>query len=271
MPPAGYERGGRQTFMFSATFAEAIQRMAAKFLDDYIFLAVGRVGQTASDIEQKLIYVETNEKTSTLVNQLRGLDDGLILVFVATKRAADILEYQLTRDGFPAVSLHGDKSQEEREFALSNFKSGFKPILVATDVASRGLDIGGVTHVFNYDLPSNIDDYVHRIGRTGRVGNTGIAVSFMNDADRNIANDLYRLFNDNDIEIPSFLTSICNVTKSRGGGRGRGNRSNFGSRDTRDTSGFSSRPQQQQQQQQQQSTFTFQRPHVNKNNLRKDW
>lgn len=267
MPPAGYEKGGRQTFMFSATFAEPIQRLASKFLHDYIFLAVGRVGQTASDIEQKLYYVEPHEKTRALIGHLTGLEDGLILVFVATKRAADTLEYQLSCSGFPAVSLHGDKSQEEREFALSNFKSGVKPILVATDVASRGLDIGGVTHVFNYDLPTNIDDYVHRIGRTGRVGNTGIAVSFMSDQDRNIANDLYKLFLENDIEIPSFLTSICNFSRSRGGGRGRGgSRGNFASRDSRDPHSFTMRAAPQSN-----APPAFQPRPVSGRPLRKDW
>lgn len=267
MPPAGYEAGGRQTFMFSATFAEPIQRLASKFLHDYIFLAVGRVGQTASDIEQKLLYVEPSDKTKTLINHLTGLENGLILVFVATKRLADSLEYQLSCNGFPAVSLHGDKSQEEREFALSNFKSGVKPILVATDVASRGLDIGGVTHVFNYDLPTNIDDYVHRIGRTGRVGNTGIAVSFMSDADRTIAQDLYKLFVENNIEIPNFLTSICSYSsRPRGGHRGRGgNRGNFASRDHRDSHSFTSR-----------SSYSnaapaYQPRPVSSRNLRNDW
>ena len=155
---------GRQTFMFSATFPKEIQRLAADFLKDYVFLAVGRVGSASRDVLQKVEFVENADKTSALMRHLNAIQDGLILVFVETKRAADRLEYDLSREGYPATSIHGDRSQGDREAALHAFKNGHKPILVATDVASRGLDISGVTHVFNYDMPGSIDDYVHRIG-----------------------------------------------------------------------------------------------------------
>jgi len=103
------------------------------------------------------------------------------------------LEEYLYNKGFPATSIHGDRSQREREMALESFRSGRTPILVATDVAARGLDIASVAHVINYDLPNDIDDYVHRIGRTGRAGNTGIATAFYNDKNRNICRDLVQL------------------------------------------------------------------------------
>ena len=106
---------------------------------------------------------------------------GLVLVFVETKKTADYIEDFLYRNGYSATSIHGDKSQFERERALSNFKSGDRPILVATDVAARGLDIKNVANVINFDCPNNIDDYVHRIGRTGRVGNEGKAITFINE------------------------------------------------------------------------------------------
>eukprot|EP01083_Nonionella_stella_P261219 889684_1 len=112
---------------------------------------------------------------------LMTVQEGLILIFVETKRNCDYVEDVLCERGFPACSIHGDKSQREREDALRNFKTGRCPVLVATDVAARGLDIPNVTQVINYDLPTNIDDYVHRIGRTGRAGNTGAALSFVNE------------------------------------------------------------------------------------------
>ena len=215
---------GRQTFMFSATFPKEIQRLASDFLQDYIFLAVGRVGQAATDIQQIVEYVEGRDKPRHLMNHLRRIDDGLILIFVETKRSADRLEYELSSEGFPSTSIHGDRTQRDREEALAAFKSGERPILVATDVASRGLDISGVTHVFNYDLPNNVDDYVHRIGRTGRVGNTGIAISFVNDDNRSIATDLAKLLDEAGQEVPSWLETMAGAGFGGGRGGGRGGR-----------------------------------------------
>ncbi|CAI5722234.1 unnamed protein product [Peronospora effusa] len=145
----------------------------------------------------------------------------------------------LCREGFPATSIHGDRSQREREQALASFKSGRTPVLVATDVAARGLDIDGVTQVINFDLPNNIDDYVHRIGRTGRVGNIGYALSMMNEKNRNIAREMYELMSENEQEIPAFLDQMANSGFRGGsGGRGRGGRggrgsSRFGAKDFR--------------------------------------
>lgn len=195
-------------------------------------------------------YTEGRDKPAALIRHLNGIQDGLILVFVETKRSADRLEYELSNDGYPATSIHGDRTQREREEALSQFKNGLKPILVATDVASRGLDISGVTHVFNYDMPGNIEDYVHRIGRTGRVGNTGVAISFVNDDNRAIARELHDLLAENGQEIPPFLAAMAGPGSAfagsgryggRGGGRGSrgGGRSGpaFGARDVRRESG----------------------------------
>ncbi|CAM9248904.1 unnamed protein product, partial [Choristocarpus tenellus] len=186
--------GERQTFMFSATFPREIQQLAADFMTDYIFLAVGRVGSASKDVIQSVEYVEQHEKLPMLMRTLSNMEaKGLVLVFTETKRNADYLEYQLTNQGYPASSIHGDKTQREREDALRLFKTGQTPILVATDVAARGLDINNVTQVINFDLPTNIDDYVHRIGRTGRVGNIGNALSFMNEKNRNVARELYEV------------------------------------------------------------------------------
>ena len=164
------DRTERQTMMFSATFPANIQRLAGDFLHHYIFLTVGRVGSASKDVTQTVEYVEEQDKMDALMKFLLTIEDGLILIFVETKRSCDYVESVLCEKGFPACSIHGDKSQWEREDALRNFKRGDTPVMVATDVASRGLDIPNVTQVVNYDLPTNIDDYVHRIGRTGRAG-----------------------------------------------------------------------------------------------------
>ena len=231
----------RQTFMFSATFPTDIQRLAADFMKDYIFLAVGRVGAASKDVTQTLEWVEQEDKTQYTVDFLNRASEGLVLIFVETKRGADYLEETLCRHKFPASSIHGDKSQREREESLKLFKCGMTPILVATDVAARGLDIPNVTQVINFDLPSNVDDYVHRIGRTGRVGNIGNALSYMNDRNRNIAKELAELFIENEQNCPEWLERIAQSGfggRGGGGGRGRGGRgSKFGARDVRKENG----------------------------------
>ena len=225
----------RQTFMFSATFPPEIQRLAGDFLNDYLFLAVGRVGAASNDVTQHLEFVEEQNKTPFLIKYLNTIDEGLVLVFVMTKRGADSLENTLIREGFPTTSIHGDRSQREREDALNTFRSGQTPIMVATDVAARGLDIKGVTHVINYDMPTNIDDYVHRIGRTGRIGKKGQALGLMNDKNRNIVRELYELISESDSEVPQWLEQMHQQNRyggRRGGGRNRKG-GNFGAKDYR--------------------------------------
>lgn len=200
--------GSRQTMMFSATFPKEIQILARDFLNNYIFLAVGRVGSTSVMITQRLEWVEENEKRSFLLDLLRTDPNALTLVFVETKRGADELERYLVGEQYPAISIHGDKGQNEREEALRAFRCGRKPILVATAVAARGLDISNVKFVVNFDLPTDIDEYVHRIGRTGRAGNSGEAISFFNEKNRNIARDLYDILNETQQEVPDFLSKI---------------------------------------------------------------
>src|SRR5437016_945142 len=142
-----------------------------------------------------MVLVEDDDKRSVLLDILHSEQEkaGLVLIFVETKRMADILSDFLVKTGFPATSIHGDRTQREREHALDSFRTGRCPILVATAVAARGLDISNVSHVINYDLPTDVDDYVHRIGRTGRAGNVGVATSFFNRGNRNIARDLIAL------------------------------------------------------------------------------
>ena len=213
----------RQTLMFSATFPRDIQMLARDFLKEYIFLSVGRVGSTSENITQKILYVEDEEKKSVLLDLLSANENGLTIIFTETKRMADNLADFLYDQGFPATAIHGDRSQYEREKALAAFKSGAAPILVATAVAARGLDIPNVSHVVNYDLPSDIDDYVHRIGRTGRAGNVGIATAFFNRNNKNIVKGLLDLLGEANQEVPDFLSKIARES-AFGGGRGGSSR-----------------------------------------------
>uniref|UniRef100_A0A3Q0TA83 RNA helicase n=1 Tax=Amphilophus citrinellus TaxID=61819 RepID=A0A3Q0TA83_AMPCI len=236
MPPKGI----RRTMMFSATFPKEIQILARDFLEDYIFLAVGRVGSTSENITQKVVWVEETDKRSFLLDLLNATGkDSLTLVFVETKKGADALEDFLYREGYACTSIHGDRSQRDREEALHQFRSGRCPILVATAVAARGLDICNVKHVINFDLPSDIEEYVHRIGRTGRVGNLGLATSFFNDKNSNITKDLLDILVEAKQEVPSWLESLAYEHQHKSNNRGRSKRfsGGFGARDYRQTSG----------------------------------
>ena len=212
----------RQTLMFSATFPREIQMLARDFLKDYVFLSVGRVGSTSENITQTIEYVEDIDKRSVLLDILNYHGTGLTLIFVETKRMADSLSDFLINQRFPATSIHGDRTQRERERALDMFRTGKFPILVATAVAARGLDIPNVTHVVNYDLPTDIDDYVHRIGRTGRAGNTGKSTAFFNRGNRGIVRDLIELLKEAHQEVPSFLENVAREGSGFSGGRGGG-------------------------------------------------
>ncbi|KAK2752333.1 DEAD-box ATP-dependent RNA helicase [Onygenales sp. PD_40] len=221
----------RQTLMFSATFPHDIQMLAEEFLKDHIFLSVGRVGSTSENITQRVVECETEaDKESALLDILFADSKGLTLVFVETKRQADMLSVFLLDNRLPATAIHGDRTQRERERALELFRTGRYPILVATAVAARGLDIPNVTHVINYDLPNEIDDYVHRIGRTGRAGNTGIATAFFSRKNIKIARSLIDLLKDANQEVPEWLEKLSRQGSGymgggrggRGGGRGRG-------------------------------------------------
>jgi len=235
----------RQTMMFSATFPANIQRLAGDFMGDYIFLTVGRVGAASENVSQAVEYVEQNDKLDALMRFLLTIQNGLILIFVETKRNCDFVEDVLCERGFPACSIHGDKSQREREDSLRSFKTGRTPVMIGTDVAARGLDIPNVTNVINYDLPTNIDDYVHRIGRTGRAGNTGAALSFVNERNSGVVRELRELLEENGQEVPPWLVQMSSYGGGGGGGRGGGGggrrggggKSGFGSRDYRQQGG----------------------------------
>ncbi|CDZ96233.1 atp-dependent rna helicase ded-1 [Phaffia rhodozyma] len=238
----------RQTLMFSATFPREIQFLAKDFLKEYIFLMVGRVGSTSENITQRVEYVEDPDKRSVLLDILHAEEStnagGLTLIFTETKKMADMLCDFLCHHRLMATSIHGDRSQREREHALHTFKSGRTPFLVATAVAARGLDIPNVTHVISYDLPKDVDDYVHRIGRTGRAGNTGVATAFFNRGNKGIARELIELLREANQDIPSWLNEIAHESSFGGGGyRSGGGRNNRGgNRDVRSGGGFGGAP-----------------------------
>ncbi|XP_028166803.1 ATP-dependent RNA helicase vasa [Ostrinia furnacalis] len=203
----------RQTLMFSATFPEDIQHLAGRFLNNYLFVAVGIVGGASTDVEQIFLQVAKYEKQNELKKLIEENNGKRVLVFVETKRNADFIAAMLSERQMLTSSIHGDRMQREREEALHNFKSGRHFILVATAVAARGLDIKNVDIVVNYDLPKSIDEYVHRIGRTGRVGNRGKAVSFFDsDQDNALAADLAKILRQAEQDVPDFLQTTGTAT-----------------------------------------------------------
>ncbi|XP_063900875.1 ATP-dependent RNA helicase DDX3X-like [Zophobas morio] len=204
-------KGIRQTMMFSATFPKDIQILAEDFLTDYVYLTVGALGSASGNITQVVHWVHEEEKRDRLLDLLDETreEGALTLIFVETKRGADILERFLCGSHYPAMSIHGDKTQPERERALLAFREGRSPVLVATAVCARGIDIPNVRHVINFDLPSEIAEYTHRIGRTGRVGNVGMATSFFNEKNINLAKDLRLKLLEQNVEVPSFLEDMA--------------------------------------------------------------
>jgi len=209
-------KGVRHTLMFSATFPDEVQRTAGEFLDNYLFVTIGMVGGACSDVAQTFHQVERFEKREKLKDLMSECNPkDKTLVFVKTKKNADFVATFLSGEGLPTTSIHGDRLQREREEALYDFRTGKMNILVATAVAARGLDIKGVAHVVNYDMPESVDEYVHRIGRTGRVGNTGKATSFYDsEADSGIAGALVKILTECSQPVPDWLAG--------GGGMGGG-------------------------------------------------
>ncbi len=168
----------RQTLLFSATMPKQMAELAKAYLTNPERVQVSPPGKAADKIRQALHYAPKDEKTALLKDYLAQHPDGMSLVFARTKHGAEKLKKSLEADGFTAVSIHGNKSQNQRDRAIRDFKSGKANVLVATDVAARGIDIPGVSHVYNYELPEVPENYVHRIGRTARAGKGGEAIAF---------------------------------------------------------------------------------------------
>jgi len=225
----------RQTMMFSATFPVEIQKLAQSYLTDYVFLAVGRVGSTAESITQELVRANGRDQKMDVLMDLLPKCDGLTLVFVATRRDAENIEYFLRQESVNAESIHGNRNQQERERALRSFRDGISPILIATDVAARGLDVPNVKWVINYDLPNTIDSYVHRIGRTGRCGNTGTAISLVgNRENKNVLRELLNILQEAKQTVPGWFSNLVADSAYGGYRSNRNQRGNqYGGRDIR--------------------------------------
>jgi len=183
----------RQNLMFSATFSPEIKKLANTFLNNPVSIEVARSNQTADKVTQVVYKVAENQKHALTAHLLRQMGLKQVIIFSNTKIGASRLARELEREGMKASAIHGDKTQQERMAALDAFKKGEIEILVATDVAARGLDISDLPCVINYDLPYNAEDYVHRIGRTGRAGASGDAISIYSDKDERLLADIEKL------------------------------------------------------------------------------
>ena len=231
----------RQTLFFSATMPSEIQTLANTILTKPEKVEVTPVSSTADTIQQELFYVEKNDKRSLLAHILKDKNIKTALVFTRTKHGADKVVKDLIRVGITAEAIHGNKSQNARQRALTNFKNRTTRVLIATDIAARGIDIDELTHVINYELPNILETYVHRIGRTGRAGASGIALSFCDSEELPFLKDIHKLIA-KQIPVneehpypmsPQSMVANAEAAKASGGGRsgapkrGRG----FGNKD----------------------------------------
>jgi len=192
----------RQTLFFSATAAPAIMKLANTILVDPVSVAVNPVSSTTTLVEQSVYYVKKENKRNLLKHVLSNNNIEHALIFTRTKHGADKVVKDLEKDGIAAAAIHGNKSQGARERALKGFKNRTIRILVATDIASRGIDVDKLSHVINYEIPEQAETYVHRIGRTGRAGASGIAMSFCAKEEMNYLKDINKLIKKN-IEVVS--------------------------------------------------------------------
>jgi ATP-dependent RNA helicase RhlE len=183
----------RQTLFFSATMPKTIADLADTFLRNPAKVAVAPVATTAERVDQSVMFVATSRKPALLARILGDEGVDRVLVFTRTKHGADKVVRSLDKDGIVSAAIHGNKSQPQRERALAAFRDGSCRVLIATDIAARGIDVEGVSHVVNYDLPNVPESYVHRIGRTARAGAAGVAIAFCNDEERAYLRDIEKL------------------------------------------------------------------------------
>jgi superfamily II DNA/RNA helicase len=194
----------RQTLLFSATFSPEIKKLASSYLQNPTLVEVARPNATASTVEQLFYSVAEDDKRRVIRQILRDRGISQAIVFGNSKLGVARLARAFERDGLRTAALHGDKSQDERLKSLAAFKAGEVDVLVATDVAARGLDIADLPAVFNFDVPFNAEDYVHRIGRTGRAGASGIAVTLVTRDDTRLTSDIEKLIKKK-IELEPFV------------------------------------------------------------------
>jgi ATP-dependent RNA helicase RhlE len=241
----------RQTLMFSATMPPEIRKLAGEWLRDPAHVEVCPVATPIELVEQSVYFVEQRHKPHLLAHFLQNTAYTRTLVFARTKHGADKIVKNLVRSGIRAAAIHGNKSQNVRQRTLDAFKSDRPPVLVATDIAARGLDVDGISHVINYELPEVPDVYVHRIGRTGRAGATGIATSFCGRDERGQLRDIERLtrrtlaVEQNHPQYPSSTHSTHDADDRRDNSAARPRRPHGGARPMRGGQGKSRRPAQQ--------------------------
>jgi superfamily II DNA/RNA helicase len=212
--------------MWSATWPKEVQSLAMDFMKDPLKINVGAQGIHANhNIMQVVDVCEEYEKEGKLIRLLEEImqqRENKTIIFTETKRKADSLTGAMRRDGWPSLCIHGDKKQAEREWVLEDFKSGRTPILVATDVAARGLDISDIKYVINFDYPGSSEDYVHRIGRTARVNRTGTAYTFFTQKNAPKAADLVKVLEEAHQTVPPTLRTMASYGASSARNRGRG-------------------------------------------------
>uniref|UniRef100_A0A6Q2XJM2 RNA helicase n=1 Tax=Esox lucius TaxID=8010 RepID=A0A6Q2XJM2_ESOLU len=226
-------RPDRQTLMWSATWPKEVRQLAEDFLKDYVQINVGALQLSANHNILQIVDVcndgEKEDKLLRLLEEIMSEKENKTIIFVETKRRCDDITRRMRRDGWPAMGIHGDKSQQERDWVLNEFKFGKAPILIATDVASRGLDVEDVKFVINYDYPNNSEDYIHRIGRTARSQKTGTAYTFFTPNNMRQASDLVSVLREANQAINPKLLQMAEDR----GGRSRGGRGGSGFRDDR--------------------------------------
>ena len=211
----------RQTLFFSATLSNEIERIALSLMDDPHYVEVSVRGKAAVTIDQKAYPVAQQHKMPLLLELLEKEDFERVLVFTRTKRGADRIAHVLEKRDHKSNRIHGNRSQSQREAALRSFKSGHTRVLVATDVAARGIDISSVSHVINYDIPVVPEDYVHRIGRTGRAGNTGRAITLFTTAEESSMRAIEKLTGQavERVHLPNFGGAVTTVASPVNNGR----------------------------------------------------
>jgi ATP-dependent RNA helicase DDX5/DBP2 len=215
-------RPDRQTLMWSATWPKEVRNLANSYLRDFIQVYVGALELAANHrITQRIEIMSEYEKSSRLYALLRELHGHKVIIFCETKRKVDDITRGLRTERFPAMCIHGDKEQRERDYVIAEFRAGRVQILVATDVASRGLDIRDISTVINYDFPSQTEDYVHRIGRTARADSYGSAITFFTTDNSGKAEDLCKILREAGQAVPPQLEEMARYG-SRGGGGGGG-------------------------------------------------
>jgi len=213
----------RQTMLFSATFPPEVELLASQSLTEPQRIAMG-ISKPAVTVTHALYPVPNHLKSGLLLKLLKQTDTDSVLVFTRTKHRADKVSRQINRAGFRVTSLHSNRSQGQRERAMQGFKTGHFQIMVATDIAARGLDVEGISHVINYDMPDTADAYIHRIGRTGRAKRTGDAFTLVTPDDRDMIRKLERIMKGpiDKITLEDFDYSLPAPARSGSGGRGRG-------------------------------------------------